>query len=458
MKRLSVTIRGLNWLERLWLGAPIALWFSYQPLMRFGQDTTTYYEVSIALLYVLALALVGLPNIWQARRLLIRDRAVQLTGSFVGLSFVTLFWTPNLTRGILTLGLIGLLYLVFLAAVAEWKRLKKLLPDIATVLVASAVVMSVLALLQVVAGIWLPSSETLLCAGCVADQFGFVRPNGFAIEPQFLGSLLVAPLLVLLHAFLRGKRGVQYLMAFIIISIALILTLSRGAIFAFGIGALLLFVLEARNIKQVVEPCLAIAGALALALLIQGTTAAVNPNVETSFYRAVTTSLNQLSLGLVKLPVVTTMTDSVLGNAPVFNGYVEESTKTRLSLSQFALRTWTSSPARMVFGVGLGGSGVAIHESFPNEIDSREIIQNEYVEILLEYGLVGLGLFVAALIGFVRGTWEAKWAWAFLAAYAVQWVFFSGYPNALHVYLALIALYAGLRGVPTSERRAEAVR
>lgn len=452
-KLLGVKLRELNWLERLWLGVPIALWFSYQPLMRFGQDATTYYELSITLIYVAVLALAGLPTVWRARKILVKDRAVQLTGAFVAVSLISLFWTPNLTRGILTLGVVGLLYLVFLAALAEQKRLKKLLPELATVLVVSAVIVSVFAFLQVIAGIWLPGNETLLCAGCVADQFGFVRPNGFAVEPQFLGSLLIAPLLVLTRLLLKGRRDTTIIVSFLIVSTAMFLTLSRGAIFAFALGALVLVIWSWREVQAIIRTALLLAAAFFTTLLIQGTSAALNPRVDITFYGAVSVSVNQLSLGIISLPAEQASTTSG-EEAPVFEGYVEESTGTRLSLTQLALRTWASSPMNVLFGVGLGGSGVAIHESFPSEIDAREIIQNEYVELLLEYGLVGLGLFIAILVGFLRGTWKAKWAWAFLAAYALQWSFFSGYPNALHVYLVLIALYVCLRSVSTNVHHA----
>ncbi|HMR73295.1 MAG TPA: hypothetical protein PKD68_04785, partial [Candidatus Saccharibacteria bacterium] len=82
---------------------------------------------------------------------------------------------------------------------------------------------------------------------------------------------------------------------------------------------------------------------------------------------------------------------------------------------------------------------------------ARQIVQNQYVEVLLEYGLVGFGLFVAILAGIVRNTRHSKWVWALLLAYIVQWNFFSGYPNALHIYLVLIAVYVA--SSLSSERR-----
>lgn len=451
MKNMQLFLKKLTWLERLWLIGPVAVWFSYQPLVRLAEDSTSYYELSIALLYIFVLALVGVPAVWHAGKPLAKRAAVWIVGSFVLLSVVSLLWTPNLTRGVLTVGIVGLLYLIALAALAERERLKKLFPTLGAVLVGSAVVVSALSLLQVVAGIWLPRADILLCAGCGADQFGFVRPNGFAIEPQFLGSLLIAPLLILLNNFFREKRSFPALFSFVLIASTLFMTLSRGAIFAFALAVLVLFVLNFRKGKYILEATTSLVAAFFIALAVQGTAAALNPRVDVTFYEAVSTSVSQLSLGIIRLPEqgATPPTNEA---EPVFDGYVEESTDTRLSLTQLALGTWKTNPGTMLFGVGVGGTGAAVHAAYPEKIDAREIVQNQYVEILLEYGLVGLGLFVAILVGYLWSTRATKWAWTLLLAYAVQWWFFSGYPNALHIYLVLIVLFA-VYGAKLSERR-----
>lgn len=450
---MKPAFKSLSWLERLWLVGPIALWFSYQPLIRFGQDQTSYYELSIAVLYLFILGLVGIPYVWQARRQLLHDPAVNVASGFVGLVVLSLLWTQNLTRGVLTAGIVGLLYLVLLAALAERDRLRKLFPLLTTVLIASAVVVSAGAFLQVIIGIWLPRTETLLCAGCAADQFGFVRPNVFAIEPQFLGSLFIAPLLLLLHNFFKGKRTLPAVAGFIVISSALFLTLSRGAIFAFAIGVVTLSIVNLRNLKLLASAAAALVAAFLIALTTQGIAAALNPRVDTTFYQAVSTSISQLTLGKVNLLATHKSSDKNDETTPVFDGYVEESTDTRLSLTSMAIGAWAQTPARIFFGVGVGGTGTALHAAYPDMIDAREIAQDQYVEILLENGLLGLVLFAAVLGGFLWGTRQHRWVWAFLAAYAVQWWFFSGYPNALHVYLVLIALYAGFWS-PSIEHRA----
>ncbi|HRQ87125.1 MAG TPA: hypothetical protein PLY16_03360, partial [Candidatus Saccharibacteria bacterium] len=96
----------------------------------------------------------------------------------------------------------------------------------------------------------------------------------------------------------------------------------------------------------------------------------------------------------------------------------------------------------MLFGVGIGGAGVAMSNFSPGQIIPREIVQNEYVEILLERGIVGAALFVAVIVGLLYITRHNKWLWAIIVAFLVQWNFFSGYPNALHIYLVFIVMAA----------------
>ena len=456
---LGIKLQKLSLLEKMWLLAPLVIWFSYQPLLSLWQDNTAYYELSIPLIYLVLLGVVGVPAIWRARQMLAKQGVVWLTSAFVGYGLLSLLWTPNALRGILTIGIVGLLFLVFLAALAEQARLRRLIPILARLLIGSAVIMSLLAFVQVFAGIWLSRSEALLCAGCIADQFGFVRPNVFAIEPQFFGSLLLAPLLILLSMIVKDDRSKYAICSFLLLSTALFLTLSRGAIFAFAIGALVLFVMHYRKWAAVMRSVSILALAFATTLLIQGAAAAVNPRLDTRFMGAISASIEQLSLGLIDIPVEPqaprTGDEKTL---PAYDGYVEESTNVRLSLSSLALGTWSDTPARIAFGVGAGGAGIAMHERYVNQVGTREIVQNQYIEVLLEYGLVGFALFTAVIVGFVYRTRRDWLAWALMAAYLVQWSFFSGYPNALHIYLVLIAIFAANKQVLSSGRRVGAVQ
>ncbi len=69
------------------------------------------------------------------------------------------------------------------------------------------------------------------------------------------------------------------------------------------------------------------------------------------------------------------------------------------------------------------------------------MVQNEFIEKLLETGLIGLGLFIVIIVFIFIKTKQQKYVWAILAAFLVQWWFFSGYPNALHIFLFMIFAY-----------------
>ena len=409
-------------------------------------------------MYATVLALASLPIIWRSRRQLLRVRSAQLVTFFVFVSAVSVLWSANATRGILTFGLIGVLYAIFLATIADQKRLRTIVPALSRILIFSAVVMSVLAFVQVFAGVWLDRSQTLLCAGCSAIQFGFARPNVFTIEPQFFGNLLLVPAVILLRRVLIDKqKPIAYTSSIIIIS-AIFLSLSRGAIFAFGVGLLVLLAVERPSIKRFLRFLCVMILSFLIGLLTQGFAAVLNPTVNTSFAGAASASINQLSLGLIDIQVQeqqlvptnsTNPAPSASATQPSateqevstnFDGYVPESTNVRLLLSRLSLQSWSKTPERIVLGVGLGGSGVVLRNDFPSKVNNREIVQNEYVEVLLENGIIGMSLFIAIIAGLFWYLRQAKWLWSILVMFLIQWNFFSGYPNALHIYLVFMLL------------------
>ncbi len=463
-KFIGTDVANLSLFEKVWLFAPITVWFSYRPLLRFGQNSSMYFELSVVLIYLLALAAAGFPLLLKNRRMLAKSKSVQLVQLFVLVSGASLLWTPNKTRGVLTFGVLLLLLIVFMATVVSVKKLKNLVPVLTELFIKSAVIMSLLSFVQLVTAIWFVSNVTLLCAGCTPAQFGFARPNVFTIEPQFFGNLLLAPALILFHQFLTKKLSIVTKISLFIVITALFLTLSRGAIFAFSAGVLVLFFVEARDLKTITKSMLIIFGCFISCIMIQGVAAAANPDSSATFKGAISTSVNQLSLGIVDFAQYTSETEpaeAIIENtdsqetefesgtvlstdnqevAPNFDGYVPESTNIRLKLSRLAIHSWSDNFARMLFGVGVGGSGTVLRQEFPEQVNDREIVQNEYAELLLENGLLGFGLFTAIIASLFYSSRKTKWTWAIIVAFLVQWNFFSGYPNALHIYLVFIML------------------
>ena len=127
----------------------------------------------------------------------------------------------------------------------------------------------------------------------------------------------------------------------------------------------------------------------------------------------------------------------------VFDGYVAESTDTRIRLSNAALTVWRKDFKTVMVGVGIGGAGQALFDNGFSPAP-REIVQNEYVSLLLETGLIGVFLFVAMMILVIRVFLRNKNAGmllALLVAYGVSLLFFSGLTNALQIVLLPGILY-----------------
>lgn len=447
--KLGIAGLRLDVFEKILLFAPIFIWFSYYPRANFGGDSTMYFKLSLTMVYVLVLSIAGLPKILKNWRSIVRQPAFWIVSIFLLWQAISLFWSANLVRGCLTLGVSGMLFLILLACIQRKGKIREMLPALTRLLMISAVFVGLLAVLQMIFGLWLPKDQALLCNGCVAAQFGFVRPNVFAIEPQFLGSLLLAPILILAHIILSKKSGKREKLILWFLIFVLFLTLSRGAIFAFGVGLLVLFAVHYQQIKNIIVTIGITIASLIMAIGWQGFLAAINDNYDQTFSEAVSVSVNQLSMGLINLELPDNTSQTVESSAetteagdnePAFDGYVEESTNVRLNLSQTALEAWSSNLHTMLFGTGLGSAGIVMSETNP-ALGSREIVQNEYIEVLLERGLIGFMLFAIVIASLVHSVRRQKWLWAVILAFMVQWNFFSGYPSALHIYLLLIVIF-----------------
>lgn len=448
--------------DKFLLLAPLVVWFSYQPNIYLGHSSAMNIELSLVLIYVAVLAVFALPLIVSNYQKLLRCNLVRIVGLFILWSFMSIIWSSNLSRAILTAGVSAALFTVLLGVLST--DVKKLTPILKNTYIVSAVFMGVLAIIQVAYGAWL---DWGLCRGCLAAGFGFVRPSVFAIEPQFFGSLLLAPILILSAKFLRKTVTKTDVILLCIMVTAMYLTLSRGAIFSLVIAiACLMFLYRNSLIKKsrlVFLPLVVLAG-FGAGMVWHGIFTEVNPRVSDGFYDSVSKSVNQLTLGKINLPKLTASsvsqaaspsTASVETNHPKahFSGYVETSTNERTSMLNLALQTWSKDWTTMLFGTGIGSSGRAIQQYTHKLATEAEITQNQYIEILLENGLIGTVLCLMAVVVYLYDTRRDKLVWVILIAFALQWNFFSGLPNALHIYLVLAVIFAAVKIHPDALKR-----
>ena len=516
-KRLNFSKISLDaLLGCLVLVLPVCLLFSYHPVITLGASETMNFELSIPLLWLVVFDVVGF--IWLCKK---GKLLKGLKGKWLWLLFplwltLSLIWSQNRVRGLLT---VGILWLIWFAGYVIWS-----LREIFDVrfwqkwakwfLVASLVVCG-WCLLQCVLDLCGVSRDaSLMCAGCTYKMFGFPHPNGFAIEPQFMGNLLLAPVFLCVWSlFLKAdcmksrlKRlddsctckdlasNAQRLdgdccknnnssgflwICFAAITATLFLTFSRGAIYSFVIGfcflsGFVIFRTRKSERRKAWRRVGMLFGATILSFLmvlnLQGLMSAVSPTSDT-YFDGVSKVVNQLTLGVIDLggrkkivtddnvvdievntginqkedELVVSVEDGITseGSESVFDGYVEESTNTRLRLNDAALKIWSMDTKNLILGVGLGGAGQALYKNGLSPAP-KEIIQNEYLSILLETGAIGFALAILVVVLFVKVAVRKKNAGmtlAMMVAFGVSLMFFSGLPNALHIYL-LLALFA----------------
>ncbi len=437
--------KSLSKIENLLLFLlPIIIWFAYYPVIRIGQNESMNFELSLPLIW---LAIFGTISMFKMPAILSHYKTKKsiLILLFPIFAVISVFWSANPLRGILTA---GILWLIFMSVmnIINTKLEKTYLMRLLRIYMTMSVGVALFCLLQCFADVFLASRDvTLLCQGCTYTTLGFPHPNGLAIEPQFMGNLLIAPTLIsllLLYNAIKNKLRKRTTFGFVCLSIFLIMSLyicfSRGALYAFGIGGAIMGILllfrdkSARAFWLMVPVVIGCIGGL----LLQGLWAEISPTSE-NFAQGIQRSIHQITLGKIDFREKV----STDGEQSSFSGYIEESTNVRLNLNEIAFKTWDVN--NKWFGVGIGGAGVAMSRQ-SDELGSKEIIQNEFINILIELGVVGY-ILLFILVGVICKNLYKMKGWIFMVpiitAYLITMCFFSGFPNVLHIYLMTPILY-----------------
>ncbi len=493
--------RAESWLRFLVYALPFALIFSYYPVITLGQSETMNLELSVSLIWLVVFDVLALYLMMRRKVLwaVFTTRGRWLWLLFPLFATISVIWSLNVWRGVLVVGILWLIYL----AVYGFFNLRDLFAaddfreKFWRAFFAATMFACGWCAMQCVLDLVGVSREgSLMCAGCVYQMFGFPHPNGFAIEPQFMGNLLLAPAIVAMWKILKkDSLKFKWWLLFFVIVATLFLTFSRGAIYAFAVAMVFMMVwigAQRKSWRGVVKVILTVAAAFLFTLNAQGIMAAVSPTNDT-YGSGVAKVLNHLSLGIIEVreKTVENIDDAKVEkaeaneeNASVFDGYVEGSTDTRIRLSNAAGEVWAKNPATIWFGVGLGGAGEALYQ---NGLSSapKEIIQNEYMSLLSETGLVGISLFILTLGLILRAIVKgvkvqsakeikatkvkiattktmmlksetAPIVLTLMVAYGITLMFFSGLPNALHIYLLTGLIFVlGLKTEQNKNRTVE---
>ena len=509
MKKLGIikVLRGMIYI------LPAVLYLSYYPVISLGMTGTMNLELSVPIIWLVVFDMLAVIGVIKTKKTKV------IAGKWYYYLFpffvtISLFWSSNLLRGLLTVGLMWAVVIALMAFMILRKEIfdAKCKKNFWKWFFGASLVACLWCFIQCILDLAGVSREcSLLCLGCTYKMFGFPHPNGFAVEPQFMGNLLLAPTIIS-AAIMTGFDGLPHLgsrplgpsprasgansraaalrntpslwqfrhpfkivLMLFVFATTLFLTFSRGAIYAFVVAMIFMssyLLVKARKkkimMKRVGLTWAAIVVSFLFTLNIQGIMTEISPT-DDNYVDGVSRVISQLSLGVINIktsdsdeqnrdnsgvqPVensVENSVDNLVENSTdeaSFDGYVPESTDVRVKLTNVALELWKSDIKNILFGVGIGGAGQALYDA--GLIDSpKEIVQNEYASLLLEVGIIGV-LFALLMV-----VTMCKWLWIrpgfqmvlpLIVAYLVSLCFFSGLPNALHIYLlpAVLCLASG---------------
>ena len=291
----------------------------------------------------------------------------------------------NLTRSLEVLAfmiLMGITYLTVTLAVEDKESLILAIKGILWGAVAAAL----LGLFQFFGDmINLPTQVTLLKEGYDKSTFGFARVMAASQEPLYFSNYIFIPFFVGLLLLIRGQMHEVFKKSWAILLVLallvnLVLAISRGAYLAFAITFVIFVILQ---IKIIFQPKILAGAVMVVVVVLLGS------------YLALLKSEPQAI-------------DEFVSHVKVEDRDVGESVVSRVNASRQALDLFGDKP---IFGIGLGNFGPQVQGNLDEEPDTGWfIVNNEYLELLAENGIVGLAsfalliivLFIRAIIAFFK--------------------------------------------------------
>lgn len=338
----------------------------------------------------------------------------------------------------------------------------KLTPALlARVVVSVGVVLSLVAVWQFVGeSMAVDRSLTGICPTCLQPDIGFARPSGFSQEPEHFSTVLFAPLVVSLTLLVSARltKRQQYLLWAGVVSMltAFLLAASRSGLLAL-VGVLLAFsiyaVLQGAR-TYVVRVAAALMLAVAVVLLAMVWSGTVGQKAGSAYvterYIAHTSGgllvvgeeqdrLQEVESSVQKKETVQQQSGSDdfnyitegAGYGP--SGAIAYSAQSRLETYKMALSIWTENAQNFVLGVGWGNFGASAQQREPAAFAKNTIVNNQYLQVGVELGLVGVLLAVMCAWQFARLIYQSvissqlKLAiFVLFGVYGVQLLFYSG--------------------------------
>ncbi|MBI5037476.1 MAG: O-antigen ligase family protein [Candidatus Kerfeldbacteria bacterium] len=310
---------------------------------------------------------------------LVRNPLLLPLSIFLAVNVMSLINTPNLPRSIIVLA-----YITFTASLVFWipnlitntAQIKRLI----AVMLISYVLVSAFGLFQFAGDmLGLPPEITGLRDLYTQDVLGFTRVQSTAYEPLYFANYLLLPIAIVFTFFLSQRSAMTGTVALVLFGlgmVAFILTVSRGAYIAI---AGMLMVIALFYLKRVLRPRLIVSFVL------------VGVIVGWIVLRALGAGGGLFTLEKFQEHVI--------------NVFYGASFNERVYTFEQASLAWQED---RLLGVGVGAFGpwVAPHPAYMPD-DGWKIVNNEFIEILAETGLLGLISFLSLLVLLLIRTFRA---------------------------------------------------
>ncbi|MCL5410379.1 MAG: O-antigen ligase family protein [Patescibacteria group bacterium] len=330
-------------------------------------------KASFVLSFILLLLLFSLKG-WRLffqDKLTLSDKVLTL---FWSLAMITSIWSPDWKRSItLTLvwGFIFVLYLIFSRFLHDLKMREK----IESIVLVATTLVCLFGLYQFLGDSFgLPLAWTGLRVMYSKSILGFPRIQSVALEPLYFANFLMVPFFLALKKYFLAEKGRLFQTVLpVLILVNLILTVSRGAYIALGISFFFL--------------CLAF-------LFYRGKILRIKRII--GFFGIVFISL-AISFALIYFTNGRQANQNFVNHgAAVGDVQSDGSANDRLTSYRIALNLFKQKP---ILGNGPGSFGVLTEKTNKSsEKITYGIVNNEYLEILAENGLVGLSCFLLFIL------------------------------------------------------------
>lgn len=260
---------------------------------------------------------------------------------------------------------------------------------------------------------------------------GFPRIQSIALEPLYFANFLMVPFFLSIKRYIQDKKSsLKYWLLSVLILVNIVLTVSRGAYIAVAItlAILIIYLIYKYRQKEYLKKILGVTFIVIVSI---------------TFSVSLVYSLNgkKAASGLVSHSAVAGGNISADGSA-----------LDRIGGYKIALNLFKSRP---IFGIGTSYFGIKTTDSTQVSKAGYGVVNNEYLEILTENGIVGLMLFMAFLILLffesykaikktLSGTLKLDILILFLGIFAIliQYNFFSTlYIIYIWTFLALLKNY-----------------